>query len=93
MAAAPPQTRGASKMLVRYADHTFYLPMAGMAQSLNISVATAVTLAQLQLLLPAPRLQPFSQEEQDGWLAAWMIREVNSSRAVLAAAGIDIEDL
>ena len=47
------QTRGASKQLVRHAHHTFYLPMAGMAQSLNISVACAVTLAQLQVLLPA----------------------------------------
>lgn len=85
------QTRGASKQLVRHAHHTFYLPMAGMAQSLNISVACAVTLAQLQVLLPA--LPGLSDSEREAWLASWLIREVNSSHAVLKTAGLEIDDL
>lgn len=36
--------RGASKDAAELADHVYYIPMNGMIQSLNVSVATAVTL-------------------------------------------------
>ena len=85
------QTRGASKLALSIAQHRFYLPMAGMAQSLNISVACAVTMAQLMLL--APPLAPLSPEEKDEWLAKWLMRDVNSSKAVLHKAGIECPDL
>lgn len=36
--------RGVSKEFINYADEKIYIPMRGMIQSLNVSVATAVTL-------------------------------------------------
>jgi len=86
-----PQTRGASKYALKRADYRFYLPMAGMAQSLNISVACACTLAQLALL--APNLPPLPQSDQQLQLAKWLVRDVNASKSVLAQAGIACDDL
>lgn len=38
------ENRGVSKLAAHLADETFYIPMYGMIQSLNVSVANAVTL-------------------------------------------------
>jgi tRNA (guanosine-2'-O-)-methyltransferase len=40
--------RGISDEVAELADETFYIPMRGMIQSLNVSVATAVTLYEAQ---------------------------------------------
>ena len=40
--------RGISDELQKLSDKTFYIPMLGMIQSLNVSVATAVTLYEAQ---------------------------------------------
>ena len=40
--------RGISDEVVKLADEIFYIPMRGMIQSLNVSVATAVTLYEAQ---------------------------------------------
>ncbi len=40
--------RGISEEVVELADEIFYIPMRGMIQSLNVSVATAVTLYEAQ---------------------------------------------
>jgi tRNA (guanosine-2'-O-)-methyltransferase len=40
--------RGVSKEAAEKADERFYIPMYGMIQSLNVSVATAVTLYEVQ---------------------------------------------
>lgn len=40
--------RGVSKEAAKLADEVFYIPMRGMIQSLNVSVATAVTLYEAQ---------------------------------------------
>lgn len=42
------ESRGVSKEAVNHADSTFYIPMRGMVQSLNVSVAAAVTLYEAQ---------------------------------------------
>lgn len=39
--------RGASEEAMKQADRTFYIPMLGMVQSLNVSVATAVVLYEV----------------------------------------------
>ena len=67
--------------------------MAEMAQSLNTSIAYTITMAQLQVWLPA---QPgLSDSKHEAWLASWLIRKVNcnSSHAFLKTAGLEIEDL
>ncbi len=45
--------RGVSEEAIKHSDKTYYIPMRGMVQSLNVSVAAAVTLyeAQRQRLL------------------------------------------
>lgn len=40
--------RGISEEVIDQSDKTFYIPMRGMVQSLNISVAAAVTLYEIQ---------------------------------------------
>lgn len=40
--------RGISEEMIKYADETFYIPMHGMIQSLNVSVAAAVSLYEAQ---------------------------------------------
>jgi len=42
------EKRGVSKESEQLADETFYIPMRGMIQSLNVSVAAAVTLYEAQ---------------------------------------------
>eukprot|EP00934_Nitzschia_sp_Nitz4_P006540 Nitzschia sp. Nitz4//scaffold40_size135432//67452//68465//NITZ4_003245-RA/size135432-processed-gene-0.40-mRNA-1//1//CDS//3329551222//6530//frame0 len=41
------EREGISQLVRENADETFYLPMCGMAESFNLSVATAITLAHL----------------------------------------------
>ena len=78
-------------MLTPYGGCRFYLPMLGMAQSLNISVAVAVTLAQTSIYLPN-KAQLNDDEKQD-ILANWLIRDVRASRQILLKEGIEIEGL
>jgi len=42
------EKRGVSPEAEKFADETFYIPMRGMIQSLNVSVAAAVTLYEAQ---------------------------------------------
>lgn len=42
------ESRGISQEVIEQSDKTFYIPMRGMVQSLNISVAAAVTLYEIQ---------------------------------------------
>ncbi len=42
------EKRGVSPDAEKYSDETFYIPMKGMIQSLNVSVAAAVTLYEAQ---------------------------------------------
>jgi tRNA (guanosine-2'-O-)-methyltransferase len=42
------EKRGVSPEAEKSADETFYIPMRGMIQSLNVSVAAAVTLYEAQ---------------------------------------------
>ena len=39
---------GTSKSIINHADHTIKIPMVGMAQSLNVSVATGIVMAEIQ---------------------------------------------
>lgn len=41
------EDRGISDEMRQLADETFYLPMSGFAESFNLSVATAITLAYM----------------------------------------------
>lgn len=66
--------RGVSDEAVKLSDQTFYIPMRGMVQSLNVSVAAAVTLyeAQRQRLLKGMYDKTsLSKEEFEFMLNKW----------------------
>src|SRR6187549_321945 len=71
------EQRGASEQAVALADGTIYIPMLGVVESLNISVACAVTLyealrqRQEAGLYNTPRL---SDEDLESRLHAWLQR-------------------
>ena len=69
--------RGVSPLALEIADQNVYIPMFGMIQSLNVSVAAAVILYEIgrQRILkgcyPNPRLTPDIRED---WLNDWLER-------------------
>ena len=66
--------RGVSEEAVSIADRTFYIPMHGMVESLNVSVAAAVILyeAQRQRLLSGQyRKSELEQKEIDELIDKW----------------------
>jgi len=71
------EQRGASEEAVALADGTIYIPMLGVVESLNISVACAVTLYEALRqrqdagLYDTPRL---SDDELESRLGAWLRR-------------------
>jgi tRNA (guanosine-2'-O-)-methyltransferase len=52
------EQRGISNVMRQLADHLFYLPMVGFAESFNVSVATAITLANLMAKQHRSPIQP-----------------------------------
>ncbi len=67
--------RGVSEEAVKESDQTFYIPMRGMVESLNVSVAAAVTLyeAQRQRLEKGLYDQSeLSDEELNSWIEEWV---------------------
>ena len=68
------EKRGVSPEAVKLSDETFYIPMRGMIQSLNVSVAAAVTLyeAQRQRVLKGKyKKSELSKEELDQLIDKW----------------------
>ncbi|MFA7419095.1 MAG: RNA methyltransferase [Melioribacteraceae bacterium] len=68
------EKRGVSPELQNLVDKTFYIPMRGMVQSLNVSVASAVILyeAQRQRALKGMYSSPsFTKEELDNLVDRW----------------------
>ncbi len=68
------EKRGVSPELQNLVDKTFYIPMRGMVQSLNVSVASAVILyeAQRQRSLKGMYSSPsFTKEELDNLVDRW----------------------
>jgi tRNA (guanosine-2'-O-)-methyltransferase len=71
------EKRGVSPELQNLVDKTFYIPMRGMVQSLNVSVASAVILyeAQRQRSLKGMYSSPsFTKEELDNLVDRWCDR-------------------
>lgn len=59
------EKRGVSTEAEKLADETFYIPMRGMIQSLNVSVAAAVTLYEAQRQRTLKEMYGHSQLSQD----------------------------
>ncbi len=68
------EKRGVSPEAEKLSDETFYIPMSGMIQSLNVSVAAAVTLyeAQRQRVIKGMyKKSELSKEELDQLIDKW----------------------
>ena len=82
------ELKGVSEKVLQYADKNIIIPMYGMAQSLNVSVATAVILyeAQRQRELKGMYKKPqLTDEEMEEIIRKWAIDDVikNKSRGRL----------
>lgn len=88
------EKRGVSRAFVERADQAFYLPMAGLTQSFNISVAVAMTLyAVIASGHPAAAEGSLTEEERMALLGRWLLRDVKAAKQILRAqAQLDFDD-
>jgi tRNA (guanosine-2'-O-)-methyltransferase len=78
------EKEGVSSEIVALADRVIVIPMMGMVQSLNVSVATALILyeAERQLELAGKYAVPqLSEEERERIKQAWLYRDIVARRS------------
>jgi tRNA (guanosine-2'-O-)-methyltransferase len=77
------ERRGVSKAFLDASDATFFLPMSGLTQSFNISVAAAMTLYAIVSsgVFPEGRL---SMDERMKLLGRWLLRDIKAAKPLLA---------
>ena len=85
------ERRGVSRALVERSDAAFYLPMCGLTQSCNISVAAAVALYAVLSSGSFPQ-GSLDEEEQVELLGKWLLRDVKAAKPLLRKAGIEFVD-
>ncbi|NTU60062.1 MAG: RNA methyltransferase [Deltaproteobacteria bacterium] len=80
---------GLSAEAVALCDGRYTIPMAGFAQSLNISVAAAVSLYDVTLRARKGRPDGglLTPEEREALLATWLPKSVRCGRKILRVAG------
>lgn len=66
--------QGLSEEALKRADQLITIPMRGMVQSLNVSVATAVVIAELTRQRTKIKNKSFTKKEQDALIASWVDR-------------------
>lgn len=88
------EERGISPLMRSMADHRFYLPMRGFAQSFSLSVGCAALVSRLDALSPVSGLRPgsLSDVEKDRILFQWFLRSVKGGPQILRRYGFDIAD-
>ena len=87
------EKRGVSRAFVERADQAFYLPMVGLTQSFNISVAVAMTLYSVLASGRFPE-GTLSEEERTELLGRWLLRDVKAASQLLRTkAQIDFLDV
>lgn len=86
---------GVSETMRAAADIRFRIPMHGFVQSLNISVAAAITLrvARKGRERALGAMSDLTSDERRRLLAKWMRRSVTHSQEILAKAGVDLPPL
>ena len=78
------EKEGVSEEIIAMADHTVVIPMKGMVQSLNVSVATALVLYEAQRQREEKMFYDTSQlseEERKRIKEAWLYRDVIMRRS------------
>ncbi len=81
------EERGITDEMRDACDGTFYIPMMGFAESLNLSVGTAVTLAFLSSL-GGLKHGDLPQPEKDLLFLRWLIKSVPHGPAILRREGL-----
>lgn len=86
---------GVSEWMRENADMRFRIPMHGFVQSLNISVAAAITLnvARQGRERALGAMTDLPRKEQSRLLAQWMRTSVTDADEILAQAGMDVPAL
>jgi tRNA (guanosine-2'-O-)-methyltransferase len=87
------ERRGVSRAFIEFADAPFYIPMAGLTQSFNISVAVAMS---LYAAIASGQFPEGSLTEEDRYelLGRWLLRDVKAARPLLLKeAGLEFADL
>ena len=81
------EREGVSKVLRQAADIAAYVPMKGFVESLNISVACAITLfcSGIPAVTPERRTAPLSEQERETKRSSWIKSGVRNSAAILKA--------
>ena len=74
------ERRGVSRAFIEFADAPFYIPMAGLTQSFNISVAVAMS---LYAAIASGQFPEGSLTEEDRYelLGRWLLRDVKAARS------------
>ena len=86
------EARGVSRAFIQRADHAFFLPMVGMTQSFNISVAVAMTLYAAIATGHFPE-GSISEAERLELLGRWLMRDVKAAKQLLRSqAQLDLDD-
>jgi len=77
---------GISDEMREHADERFFLPMAGFAESFNLSVACATTLATVRNLDGLPADMP--EERQQRLLLKWLMLTIRAATQIVKRAGV-----
>lgn len=86
------ERRGVSRSFIERADRSFYLPMCGLTQSFNISVAVAMSLYHAVASGAFPE-GTLPEAERAQLLGRWLMRDVKAARQVLLqAANLEFTD-
>ena len=86
------ERRGVSKAAIEHADGSFFIPMSGLTQSFNISVAVAMS---LYAVIASGRFPEGSLSDADRLelMGKWLMRDVKAARPLLLKqAGIEFTD-
>ncbi|MEM7137232.1 MAG: RNA methyltransferase [Myxococcota bacterium] len=80
--------RGVSEEMSTLADGTFAIPMVGFVESLNVSVAAAITMQSLS----RHGLEPMAEPKRQALKARFLMNSVNNAEEVIRAfLGNDVE--
>ena len=82
--------KGASERMLEAADYHVFIPMLGMAESLNISVAAGMIMHRIMEKIRAlpPETWQLNADEKEALLLDWALKSVKKSDAILKHLGL-----
>lgn len=82
--------KGASKRMLDVADYHVFIPMRGMAESLNISVAAGMIMHRIMENIQElpPNARQLTADEREAIMLDWALKSVKKSDAILKHLGL-----